>query len=323
MVAELRTAAPGWQAGEMPCISHDPVLNSRPSNWGPAGPRQWVGGMIGAFDSGHGGLTVLRTLHASLPSHDFLYLGDHAAAPYGDRTPEEIYQLTLLGVERLFDRGARLVILACNTASAVALRRMQQTWLAAAWPGRRVLGVLVPMVEAVTGVSWMADVTQQRPEGEARTIAIFATSRTVDSGAYPREIAARAPQVRVVQQACPDLVRLIEVDAPRQALAAAVTRYVDDLLGRMDGLLPQSVMLGCTHYPLVADLFAASLPQGVELLSQPDLTARSLSAYLARHPEFDRQAEGNVEFLTTGDAARISDLATRFFGKPAPFVQIR
>lgn len=278
--------------------------------------------MIGVFDSGHGGLTVLRALHASLPDHDFLYLGDHAAAPYGDRSPEEIYQLTLMGVERLFHRGALLVILACNTASAVALRRLQQTWLDTAWPGRRVLGVLVPMVEAVTGVPWMADVTQVRPDGAARTIAIFATSRTVDSGAYPREIAARAPQVRVVQQACPDLVRLIEADAPRPALATAVSRYVDELLTAMDGVLPQSVMLGCTHYPLVADLFAASLPQGVELLSQPDLTARSLSAYLARHPEFDRRAQGNVDFVTTGDAGRISDLATRFFGRSAPFVQI-
>ncbi|MBP7337123.1 glutamate racemase [Niveispirillum sp.] len=278
--------------------------------------------MIGAFDSGHGGLTVLRALHERLPTHDFLYLGDHADAPYGDRTPEEIYALTLAGVSRLFDRGARLVILACNTASAVALRRLQQTWLDQAWPGRRVLGVLVPMVEAVTGVPWMADVAASRQAGEARTIGIFATSRTVDSGAYPREIAARAPEVRVVQQACPDLVPLIEQGAARGRLSDAVNRYTDALMIRLDGVAPQAVMLGCTHYPLVADLFTAALPAGVEVLSQPDLTAKSLTAYLERHPEFDRPGRGEVGFMTTGDPARITELATRFFGKPARFEKV-
>ncbi|OYQ35850.1 glutamate racemase [Niveispirillum lacus] len=278
--------------------------------------------MIGAFDSGHGGLTVLRALHQHLPTHDFLYLGDHADAPYGDRTPDEIYDLTLAGVSRLFDRGARLVILACNTASAVALRRLQQTWLDQAWPGRRVLGVLVPMVEAVTGVPWMADVATGRQVGDARTIGIFATSRTVDSRAYPREIAARAPEIRVVQQACPDLVPLIELGASHRQLAAAVRRYTDALMIRLEGVAPQAVMLGCTHYPLVADLFAASLPAGVEVLSQPDLTAKSLSAYLQRHPEFDQPGQGQVRFMTTGDAVRITDLATRFFGKPAQFTKV-
>lgn len=279
--------------------------------------------MIGAFDSGHGGLTVLRALHQHLPMYDFLYLGDHADAPYGDRAPEEIYELTLAGVSRLFDRGARLVILACNTASAVALRRLQQTWLDQTWPGRRVLGVLVPMVEAVTGVPWMADVAASRQAGEARTIGIFATSRTVDSGAYPREIAARAPEVRVVQQACPGLVPLIEADAPRAQVEDAVRRYADGLLTRLDGQAPQAVMLGCTHYPLVAALFTAALPPGVEVLSQPDLTAKSLAAYLQRHPEFDRVGRGDVGFLTTGDSGRVTDLATRFFGKPARFDQVR
>lgn len=279
--------------------------------------------MIGVFDSGHGGLTVLRALHRSLPGHDFLYLGDHADAPYGDRTPEEIYGLTQDGVSRLFDRGAGLVILACNTASAVALRRLQQTWLDQAWPGRRVLGVLVPMVEAVTGVPWMADVAASRQAGEARTIGIFATSRTVDSGAYPREIAARAPEVRVVQQACPGLVPLIEADAPRAQVEETVRRYADGLLTRLGGQAPQAVMLGCTHYPLVADLFTAALPPGVEVLSQPDLTAKSLTAYLQRHPEFDRVGRGDVGFLTTGDSGRVTDLATRFFGKPARFDRVK
>ncbi|QJE74421.1 glutamate racemase [Aerophototrophica crusticola] len=275
--------------------------------------------MIGVFDSGHGGLTVLRRLHAAMPGHDFAYLGDHAAAPYGDRTPEEIYDLTRAAVSRLFDQGARLVILACNTASAVALRRMQQTWLEGAYPGRRVLGVLVPMVEAITGQPWMADVPAGGHAGEPRTIGIFATQRTVDSGAYPREINKRAPEVTVVQQACPELVPLIEADAPPAAVTAAVNRYVDGLLTRLGGALPQAVVLGCTHYPLVADAFAAALPRQVEILSQPDLTARSLSAYLERHPEFDRTGSGHVRFMTTGNAPAVTTLATRFFGKPARF----
>lgn len=278
--------------------------------------------MIGVFDSGHGGLTILRALHRAMPDHDFLYLGDHHDAPYGDRTPEEIYRLTLAGVSRLFDRGARLVIVACNTASAVALRRLQQTWLDQAYPGRRVLGVLVPMVEAITGTPWMADLTVPRPAGPPRTIGIFATSRTVDSGAYPREIGHRAPEVRVVQQACPQLVPLIEADAPAEEIAGAVRTYADGLLTQLGGAVPDAVMLGCTHYPLAADAFARALPAGVEILSQPALTARSLATYLERHPEFDRTGQGQVGFMTTGDAARITPLATRFFGKPALFERV-
>lgn len=272
--------------------------------------------MIGVFDSGHGGLTVLRALHAALPARGFLYLGDHAAAPYGDRAPEEIYRLTVEGVERLFGEGATLVVLACNTASAVALRRLQQTWLPHAYPGRRVLGVLVPMVEAITGMPWMAEVPAGRMAGEARTIGVFATQRTVDSEAYPREIGKRAPEVRVVQQACPALVPLIERGAPAEEMRAAVRGYAEALLA---GERPQAVMLGCTHYPLVADLFAEALPPGVEILSQPDLTARSLTAYLERHPEFDTPGDGTVRFYTTGDAPRVTALATRFFGAAARF----
>ncbi|WP_119679635.1 glutamate racemase [Indioceanicola profundi] len=275
--------------------------------------------MIGVFDSGHGGLTVLRALHAGLPDKDFTYLGDHAAAPYGNRTPEEVYQLTLAGVERLFALGCPLVVLACNTASAIALRRLQQSWLPHAHPDKRVLGVLVPMVEAITGQPWMADVPAGSMAGEPRTIGIFATRGTVESEAYPREIGKRAPEVRVVQQACPDLVRLIEQDAPAGEIRAAVQTYADALMAKMDGVPPQAVMLGCTHYPLVSDAFVDALPAGVEVLCQPTLTTRSLGHYLERHPEFDLPGTGRVTFHTTGDAERVTRLATRFFGRPAQF----
>lgn len=277
--------------------------------------------MIGVFDSGHGGLTVLRALTAALPDRRFVYLGDHGHAPYGERSPEEVYRLTVQGVDRLFGLGARLVILACNTASAVALRRLQQTWLPHAHPDKRVLGVLVPMVEAITGMPWMADVPAGRHAGEPRTIGIFATSRTVDSGAYPREIGKRAPEVTVVQQACPDLARLIEADAPQETLAAAVRLYADGLMAQLRGVPPSAAMLGCTHYPLVRDLFAAALPPGVEILCQPSLTTLSLTAYLDRHPEMDAAGAGGAPptFHTTGDPDRITPLATRFFGAPALF----
>ncbi len=275
--------------------------------------------MIGVFDSGHGGLTVLRALTMALPDRRFVYLGDHGHAPYGNRSPEEIYALTVQGVDRLFGLGCRLVVLACNTAAAVALRRLQQTWLPHAWPERRVLGVLVPMVEAITGMPWMADVPAGRHAGEPRTIGIFATQRTVDSEAFPREIGKRAPEVTVVQQACPELARLIEADAPRDVIAAAVRGYADGLMERLRGVPPSAVMLGCTHYPLVADAFAAALPPGVELLCQPTLTAKSLTAYLERHPELDAPGGEHPSFHTTGEPGRVTPLATRFFGRPAPF----
>lgn len=278
--------------------------------------------MIGVFDSGHGGLTVLRALTRHLPQQRFLYLGDHGHAPYGNREPEEIYRLTVAAVDRLFGLGCRLVVLACNTAAANGLRRLQQTWLPNHYPDRRVIGVLVPMVEAITGVPWMADIRTGQHRGEPRTVAIFATRHTVRSGAFADEIGKRAPEVTVVQQACPVLVTLIEQAAPETVLRRAVRRYAALLMRQLKGVPPDAVILGCTHYPLAADLFAEVLPPGVEVLSQPDITARSLDAYLARHPEFDT-ADGAAAppplFFTTGDAARVSALATRFYGQPAPF----
>jgi glutamate racemase len=277
--------------------------------------------MIGVFDSGHGGLTVLEALIARLPERSFLYLGDHGHAPYGERGVEEIHDLTLANVERLFHEGCRLVLLACNTAAAVALRRLQQEWLPGAHPERRVLGVFVPMVEAVTEVPWQV---QEAPPGAPRepaVVGVFATRRTVASGAYAREIALRAPAIRVVQQACPGLVARIEAGAAPEVLAAAIAGHVAALMDRLDGRAPDSVILGCTHYPLVARAFAAALPAGVPVHSQPALVAESLAAYLARHPEFDAPAGPRqpTRFLTTGDPETAGTLAARFFGTPPIF----
>lgn len=276
--------------------------------------------MIGLFDSGFGGLTVLRAVVDALPEQSFLYLGDHAAAPYGNRSREEIYHLTEISVERLFARGCRLVVLACNTAAATSLRRLQQEWLPHHHPDHRILGVLVPMVEAITGVPWMADLPTRPRDEQERLVAVFATRQTVLSNAYPVEIGKRAPEVTVIQQACPQLASLIEAGAPRDVMRTLVRRYVKELMERTSGRSPDVVMLGCTHYPLVADLFAEALPGGLEILSQPELAARSLTAYLERHPEIaPPRAPAMTRFLTTGEPRRTSVLGSQFFGRPLTF----
>lgn len=275
--------------------------------------------MIGVFDSGHGGLTVLRALVDRLADRSFLYYGDHAHVPYGDRTSAQIVALTRAGVDLLFRRGCRLVILACNTAAAVSLRTLQREWLPERYPDHRILGVLVPTVEAITGVPWRATPAahRQRPP---RTIAVFATRRTVASQAYPEEIAKRAPEVAVVQHACAGLVDMIERGAPRDELRVAIEGHVAELIQALAGRPPDAVMLGCTHYPLVADLFAAALPRGVDILSQPDVVAQSLAAYLERHPELDcRREHEQVRFLTSADAANASHFASVYFGRQARF----
>lgn len=272
---------------------------------------------IGVFDSGHGGLTVLQALVRRLPEEHFLYLGDHAAAPYGQRTPDEIFARTQGAVELLFALGCRLVVLACNTAAAIALRRLQQGWLAERYPDRRVLGVLVPMVEALSGQPWSAQEPPPLPHPPPRTVAVFATPRTVESEAYPREVVRRAPWVTVAQQACPGLAGAIEAAAAEGELKRLVRAAAAALLDRLKGRPLQAAVLGCTHYPLVAGHFAEALPD-VPLLSQPDLVCDSLIAYLARHPHF-RSGSGETRFLTTGDPGFVTPLAGRFIGRPVRF----
>jgi glutamate racemase len=277
--------------------------------------------MIGVFDSGHGGLTVLRALIGRMPQQDFIYLGDHAHAPYGERSAEDVYGLTVEKVTRLFGLGCDLVLLACNTASAVALRRLQQEWLPDAHPNRRVLGVFVPMVEAITNVPWQIDGPCPAVLPEARTVGVFATRRTVESGAYAREIAKRAPGVQVVQQACPGLVDLIEDSAADTVIQPAIQGFAAALRERMAGGFPDCVILGCTHYPLVARHFTAALPAAVRVLDQPEVVAKSLAHYLVRHPRFGGSGghNGAVAFYTTGSPGRISALASRFFGQRVRF----
>lgn len=279
--------------------------------------------MIGVFDSGHGGLTVLRALAERLPDRRFIYLGDHANAPYGERGVEDVYTLTVENVERLFRMECRLVVLACNTAAAVALRRLQRSWLDDAWPGRRVLGVLVPVVEAIVRQPWHHEVPRRVSESPSETVAIFATRRTVESRAYVGEIWKRAPDMRIVQQPCPGLVDAIEAGAPDAELAEMIDGFAAGLLDNMSGAAPDIAVLGCTHYGLVAQRFRAALPGATRLLHQPDLVAASLEDYLRRHPEFPPPPGGarRLDFLTTGDPVAVSRIATRFFGREAAFAR--
>jgi glutamate racemase len=280
--------------------------------------------MIGVFDSGFGGLTVHRALIEALPGRDFVYLGDNRNAPYGVRSPIDVLNLTCAALERLFAEGCTLGVVACNTASTVALRWIQQQWLPVRrrddGVARNVLGVVVPTIEAATGIGWEEGSTAVQQGKRSNTIAVFATRRTVESNCYPIEIRKRRPEIAVVQQACPELAGSIERGLPRPDLGRLVKQYVGELLNNL-GSEPDCVILGCTHFPLVADLFAAALPPGVRMIDQPGATARALKAYLERHPEYDGSHAGARKFLSTGFSAEALPLVEKFWGDKVPFVQ--
>lgn len=262
--------------------------------------------MIGVFDSGSGGLTVLAALQARLPGRHFVYLGDHARAPYGERSPAEVLAFTRAGAEALFGLGCRLVILACNTACALALRPLQEDWLPARHPDCRLLGVFVPLVEALTGRPWNRE--EQRPDPAPRfRLAVFATPATVRSGAFGREVNRRLPGVAVTEFPCPGLVDLIEAGAPPAEIEASVAGFLAPLSAAA-GFAPQRAILGCTHYPLVAGCFARALPRGGEILDQPAVVAASLARYLERWPAFDGDSRGggSITLLTTGVPERVA-----------------
>jgi glutamate racemase len=275
--------------------------------------------VIGVFDSGSGGLTILQDLVKTFPEQDFIYLGDHANAPYGHRSNAQIVEMTTKGVEALMGMGCRLVVLACNTAAAVALRTIQQGWLAEHHPENRVLGVLVPMVEAVTGVGWHHTEPHEDADLDDRTVLLFATKKTIASGAYREEVAKRAPGVTLVQKACPGLVDAIEGGAGNRPLAGLVKGFVDEALDDLGGHYPGSVVLGCTHFPLAEAKFQEALPDGTEIYSQPQIVAEALSEYLQQHQELLSEGQGNVRAFTTGDPETLVALDTM----PVSFEHLR
>jgi glutamate racemase len=264
---------------------------------------------IGIFDSGLGGLTVLGAVQARLPDLDVIYFADSIHAPYGVRDGDDIYRLTLSAVEQLWERGCDLVVLACNTASAAALRRIQEGGLP---PGKRVLGVFVPLIEALTERQW-GDNSPPR-EVAVKHVALFATPATVASRAFQRELAFRAIGVDVEAQACGGVVDAIE-DGDMILAEALVRSHVDALKRKMPN--PQAAILGCTHYPLLEDVFQKALGEQVKVFSQANLVAESLADYLKRHP--DMGGAGQPGYLTTGDPARVSDRATQFLRRSIRF----
>ena len=282
--------------------------------------------MIGVFDSGHGGLTVFRALVARFPRVAFVYLGDHAHVPYGDRPSDEIVALTRHGVDALFRRGCTLVLLGCNTATCVAARTLQADWLpVSGWAKRNILGIVAPTVEAATQTPWAVTSPQYPQKYNTDVVAVFGTTRTIASHAYPEEIRKRCPKVTVVQQTCAELVGAIERGAPEREVDALVAQGVASLLAQTAGEPPHRAILGCTHFPLVEALFRAHLPAFTRVLSQPEVVADSLEDYLNRHPSYAGEptaAAAPPVLLTTGEPAHVNRIARIFWPDAPAFVHL-
>ncbi len=267
--------------------------------------------MIGVFDSGFGGLTILQSIRKQLPQYDYLYLGDNARTPYGTRSFEVVYEYTWECVNYLFSQGCHLVILACNTASAKALRSIQQknlihqpSFLDGKEGGIRALGVIRPTVEAV------ADYTNTKHVG------VVATAGTVTSGSYPIEIAKIDPTIVVSQQACPLWVPLIEAgEHTSEGADYFVQKYINELLQQDPKI--DTIILGCTHYPLLMEKLRQYTPTHIQLLPQGDIVASSLQDYLARHPELEKTLTKNgiCRYLTTESADKFTAAARIFLGE--------
>jgi glutamate racemase len=260
---------------------------------------------IGVFDSGYGGLTILKEIVAALPSYDYIYLGDNARSPYGTRSFETVYRYTLECVQWLFSKGCPLVVLACNTASAKALRTIQQRDLPLMNGGNRVLGVIRPTTEVIGNFTKTGEV------------GILATTGTVQSKSYVIEIEKFFPSVQVFQEACPMWVPLVENNEYNSAGADYfVRKHIDKILSASSRI--DTLLLACTHYPLLRNKIEACLPAGITLVSQGEIVASSLSSYLHRHPELEKRLSkhGELSFFTTDSPADFDGHAATFFGQP-------
>lgn len=258
-------------------------------------------GRIGVFDSGYGGLTILREMRRVLPEYDYLYLGDNARAPYGTRSFDVVFDFTRQAVEELFSRGCHLVIIACNTASAKALRSVQQQVLPGRYPGRRVLGVIRPTVEIVGEIS------------RTRHVGLLATPGTVRSHSYQLEIDKLHPGIKLTETECPMWVPLIEAgESAGDGADYFVKKYIDKTMEEDPNI--DTLLLGCTHYPILLPKIRQYAPQGVKIVPQGDIVAESLADYLRRHPEIDAKCTkgGTTDFLTTENAEIFDRFASLF-----------
>ena len=267
---------------------------------------------IGFFDSGYGGLTVLREVIKDLPGYDFVYLGDNARNPYGSRSFDVIYQYTLEAVKRLFEMGCPLIILACNTASAKALRTIQQKDLPQIAPRRRVLGVIRPSVEYVS---------RHTRNGH---VGILATSGTVVSQSYPIELQKYSSIKAITQQACPMWVSIVENNEIGSSGADYFIRKDIESLFSKDPDI-DSLILGCTHYPLLIDSIRKFLPSGVQIVEQGKIVSDSLVDYLHRHPEIDKRCtrNGSLKYYTTESVELFNANAGRFMGMPVNAMNLK
>ncbi len=268
-------------------------------------------GPIGIFDSGYGGLTVFDKIRRAMPSYDYIYLGDNARAPYGGRSFEVVYRFTRQAVMKLLEEGCRLVILACNTASAKALRSIQQIDLPEWDASRRVLGVVRPTVEVMDKVS------------TTKHVGILGTSGTISSQSYSIEIEKMFPHIRVTGEACPMWVPLVENgEYSSRGADYFVKKHLDHILS-VDPEI-DTLVLGCTHYPLLLEKIRRYLPEGITVLSQGEYVADSLVDYLRRHPEMDARLTrgGGCRFLTTESAEKFSEAASVFLKNPIEVEQI-
>lgn len=261
-------------------------------------------GPIGVFDSGYGGLTILSKVRELLPQYDYLYLGDNARSPYGSRSFEVVYEFTLQAVEKLFEMGCHLVILACNTASAKALRTIQMNNLPRLDENRRVLGVIRPTVETIGTLT------------RSRHVGVLATAGTIKSESYPLEIKKLYPDVEVSGKACPMWVPLVENgEADAAGADYFVEKYITELIRQDDSI--DTVILGCTHYPLLLPKIRTYMPDNIQIVSQGELVANSLKDYLHRHPEMDAKCtkQGSCRYFTTEAADKFAESAARFLNE--------
>ena len=259
-------------------------------------------GPIGIFDSGYGGLTILSQIREQMPEYDFLYLGDNARTPYGTRSFEVVYEFTSQAVRTLFDMGCPMVILACNTASAKALRTIQQIDLPKIDPRKRVLGIIRPTVE------YLDEIT------ETRHIGVLATSGTIKSQSYPLEIKKLFPDITISSEACPIWVPLVESgEAKSDGADYFVRRHIDNLLAKDDQI--DTIILGCTHYPILFDKIRQHTPSHIKIIKQGEYVGKSLVSYMERHPEMDSLCtkQGTCQFLTTESGEIFKSYASIFF----------
>ena len=258
-------------------------------------------GPIGEFDSGYGGLTILDKIREVLPEYDYIYLGDNARAPYGTRSFEVVYEFTRQAVNKLFDMGCHLVILACNTASAKALRSIQMNDLPQIDPARRVLGVIRPTVECIGEIS------------KNQHIGVLATAGTIKSESYPLEIHKLFPEIQVSGTACPMWVSLVENNESQDEGADYfIRKYIDQLLSKDPQI--DTVILGCTHFPILLPKIRQYIPDHISVIAQGEYVAESLKDYLKRHPEMDAKCtkNGNCQFYTTEAEEKFSESASTF-----------